>query len=65
MHEAKKLTVGKRSGAVLAQITQSLLPEGVELTLSNFADLPPKTGIGGNSKKRRWSLRETDRYDTN
>ena len=46
MHEAKKLTVGKRSGAVLAQITQSLLPKGVELTLSNFADLPPKTGIG-------------------
>ena len=26
--------------------------------------LPPKNGIGGKSKKRCWSLRENDRYDT-
>ena len=26
--------------------------------------LPPRTGIGKKSKKRCWSLRENDRYDT-
>ena len=37
----------------------------VKKHLLELIDLPPKTSISGNSKKRRWSLRETDRYDAN
>ena len=33
----------------------------VKKHLLEIMDLPPKTSIAGNSKKRRWTLRETDR----